>query len=137
MAESELSIELVSPTRLPIELTAEKVVLPGTDGVITILPGHTPYLTTLMSGALIVHLGEEASFFAVHGGFVEVLNDRVVVLADLLEVAEDIDLDRAEASKGRAEGRIERPEPDTVVQRAEASLDRSLARMRAQSSEYY
>ena len=69
--------------------------------------------------------------------------DAVVQLGRVLAVSLDAlkatgtDDEAAEASKGRAEGRIERPEPDTVVQRAEASLGRSLARMRAQSSEYY
>ena len=137
MAAETMTIELCSPSLTPIDLQADEVVLPGSDGVMTIMPGHTLFLTTLASGVVIVHQGEESIFYAVHGGFVEILNDKVVVLADLLEAGDDIDSTRAQDSKERAEKRIDKHETNTDLQRAEASLARSLARLQAHNCENY
>ncbi|MFP6580918.1 MAG: ATP synthase F1 subunit epsilon [Candidatus Hydrogenedentota bacterium] len=132
-----VTIELCSPTRAPQALQAEKVVLPGAGGVITIMPGHTEFLSQLDTGALIVHEGEEMTFFAVHGGFVEVLDDRILILADQVESASDIDPKRALAAQERAEERILAGKDDTDIPRAEASLSRSLARIQAHTGELY
>ena len=132
-----VTIELCSPTRAPQALQAERVVLPGAGGVITIMPGHTEFLSQLESGAVIVHENDEMTFFAVHGGFVEVLRDRILVLADHVESASDIDPKRALAAQERAEERIQSPGDDTDIPRAELALARSLARIQAHSGELY
>lgn len=132
-----VTIELSSPTRTPQTLQAEKVVVPGVGGVITIMPGHTEFLSQLDTGAVIVHQGDEMTFFAVHGGFVEVLRDRILILADQIESATDIDPKRAQAAQERAEERIQASKDDTDVPRAEASMARSLARIQAHGGEIY
>ncbi len=129
MAADSLTIELCSPKTAPFKLTTNEVVIPGSEGMMTILPGHTLVLTTLKSGVLTVQQGEKKTFFAVHGGFAEIANDRISVLADQLEQAENIDKARAEAAKARAEERLAKVGPDTNVQRTEAALARALARL--------
>jgi F-type H+-transporting ATPase subunit epsilon len=137
VAADSLTIELCSPDQPPVEFQADKVVLPGADGVMTVMPGHTLFLTTLTNGAAIVHQGDETHFFAIHGGFAEILNDKIVVLADMLEASDDIDAARAEAAMARAKGRIQKPEEDTSVEQAEAAMARSLARLQAKNGEFY
>ena len=137
MAADTLTIELCSPSHAPIELTADEIVLPGSDGIMTVMPGHTLFLTTLASGVAIVHHDEETKFYAIHGGFAEILNDKVIILADLLEASDSIDSTRAQAAKGRAEERIHKHVSDTDLDRAEASLARSAARLQAHNQELY
>ena len=84
-----------------------------------------------------MYRGKEKSFFAVHGGFAEILNDKVVILADLFEEGTKIDIARAKSAKERAEARINKPEPDMSVPRAESAMSRSLARIQAHSKENY
>lgn len=137
MAADTLTIELCSPSQAPLELTADKVVLPGSDGIMTVMPGHTLFLTTLASGVAIVHHDDETKFYAIHGGFAEILNDKVVILADLLEASDSIDLTRTQTAKERAEERIRKHENDTNLERAEESLARSNARLQAHNQELY
>ena len=135
MSAESITIELCSPAATPVEFTADKVVIPGAGGIMTIMPGHTLLLTTLNSGVLIVHEGEEKTFFAVHGGFAEIAHNRIAVLADQLEHADDIDKARAEAAKSRAEELLSKPTEDTSVAQTEAALGRALARLQAHSGE--
>ena len=128
---------MCSPTQEPVEMQADRIVLPGSDGIMTIMPGHTLFLTTLTNGVAIVHQNEETYFYAIHGGFAEIINDRVVILPDMLEASSDIDSARAQAAKERAETRIRKPDIDTSVQRAQASLSRSRARLQAHNCEIY
>ena len=105
------------------------IVAPGIDGEMAILPHHAPLMTTLQPGELRVRQGGEEFSLAVTGGFLEVRPDRVTVLADSAERAEEIDIARAEEAKRRAEERLSHPgEMDAA--RAEAALRRSLIRLR-------
>jgi F-type H+-transporting ATPase subunit epsilon len=106
------------------------VVAPGIDGELAILPRHAPLMTMLQPGELRIHKGTEEIAMAVTGGFLEVRPDRVTVLADAAERAEDIDAARAEEAKLRAEQRISQRLSDTDLARAEAALRRSLIRLR-------
>lgn len=133
MAADSITIELCSPSSTPIELTADEVVIPGAEGIMTILPGHTLVLTALKSGVLIVQEGETTTYFAVHGGFAEIAQDRIAVLADQMEHAENIDKARAEAAKTRAEEHLAKPSSNTSVPQAEAALARALTRIQAHS----
>jgi F-type H+-transporting ATPase subunit epsilon len=106
------------------------VVAPGIDGELAILPHHAPLMTMLQPGELRVRKGSEEIFMAITGGFLEVRPDRVTILADAAERAEDIDAARAEEAKRRAEQRLSGKLPDTDMARAEAALRRSLIRLR-------
>ena len=99
-----IHVEIVTQERLIYdEPNADMVIVPGTEGVMGILPRHTPVLTTLAIGELRVKVGGREDSFAVYGGIVEVRPDKVVVLADMAEPAEEIDLELAEAARRRAE----------------------------------
>lgn len=133
-----LTIELCSPQHAPVELDAAEIVLPGVAGVLTVLPGHTPTLTTLTHGVVIVYDQKEtANFFAIHEGFAEILDDRILILAEVMETRAAIDEARAKAALERATERMEKPRPDTSVLRAEAALARAHARLRACDGEEY
>lgn len=138
MAAAPLHLEIVAPDAAPISLDAARIVVPGAAGIFTVLPEHTPLLTTLTHGALVAHLPNgETQFFAVHQGFAEVAGDRVTVLADRMEPAEEIDTMRAQEALGRARERLEKREPRVDLARAEAALARALARLKARSGEEF
>ncbi|MFP4500569.1 MAG: ATP synthase F1 subunit epsilon [Candidatus Hydrogenedentota bacterium] len=133
-----IEVEIYAPERTSDSFTAEDVVLPGQAGVFTIQTGHTPLLSTLIPGVLIVKsTDEEERFFSVASGFAEVRNDRVVVLAKAFERSESIDTSRAEAARQRAEERLETRDPETDVQRAQLALARANARMKAANRQGY
>lgn len=132
MAETKLQIELCSPAHPTVVCESREVVLPGAAGILTILPGHTPLLTTLGKGVIIAYEVDAAPrYFAVHDGFAEVLDNRIVVLADTMELAENIDSARAEAATKRAKERLGKHLENIDSARAEAALARSLARLEA------
>lgn len=134
MAEGALEISLCSPTHPPVDLTVSEIAIPGEAGIFTVLPGHTPLLTSLTKGVLIAYNPTEGDrFFAIHDGFAEILHNRITILADTMEVAENIDISRAEAAHERAQERLHKREPDLDIVRAEATLARSLARIQAHS----
>lgn len=95
--------EIVSQDRMVYSGDATMVVLPGADGVMGILPHHSPLLTTLAFGVITVVTDQEREFFTVAGGVAEVQPDQVTILADAAENVEEIDISRAEAAKSRAE----------------------------------
>ncbi len=136
--KKNLCLEICAPERDPIEFEASEVVIPGGEGVFTVFPGHTPLFSTLTIDVLIVHgLDGKEQFFAVSDGFVEVLDNRIVILTQSVEKADEVDPKRAQASQERAEQRIRKPGDDTDIVRAEASLERALARIGAQSKQGY
>jgi F-type H+-transporting ATPase subunit epsilon len=114
-----LSVEVVSPEQVLYSAEGDMVVCRTSEGEIAFLPGHVPFLGALGIGAVRVLLpdsGEQA--IAVHGGFVEVANDRVIVLSDVAELAEEIDVGRAQAAKQRAEERLREDADDEDAQQA-------------------
>ena len=126
---SSLAFELVTPERAIVRETVDEVQIPGAGGYFGVLPGHTPLLATLQVGELWFRQGSERFFVSVAFGFAEVLPDRVTVLAQIAERAEEVDLDRAEASQQRAQARLERREADIDVERARIALLKSLVRL--------
>ena len=123
-----LAVQLVSPERILFEGEAEMVVCRPVDGEIAFLAGHVPYLGALRDDPVrILMAGGAETAIAVHGGFVEVSNDHVVVLSDLAELKEQIDVPRAEAAKRAAEEIIAR-EPDN--EEAQAALARAETRIK-------
>src|SRR5688572_32827538 len=103
---TKLTLQVVTPERLLVSEQVDEVQLPGAEGYFGVLPGHTPLLATLKVGELWYRVGQQKRYLAVAGGFVEVLPDRVTVLAQVGERAEDIEVARAEAARRRAEERI-------------------------------
>jgi F-type H+-transporting ATPase subunit epsilon len=102
MLPEALQLEVVTLERSVVRATVAEVQLPGRDGFLGILPGHTPLLTELGIAALSYQQGSDTFFIAVFGGLAEVLPDRVIVLADAAERAEEIDVPRAQADADRA-----------------------------------
>jgi F-type H+-transporting ATPase subunit epsilon len=128
---AKLHFELVTPERIVYsDEEVEMVIAPGADGELGILPNHAPLLAALGIGELRVRKGAEEESFAVHGGFVEVLANRVIVMATLAEGAGEIDVERAEAARARAEER-ERMKPDGLdMARLHQALKRSRVRLK-------
>lgn len=126
-----IKLDVVTAERLVYSDDVELVVVPGIDGEMAILPHHAPLMSMLQPGELRARKGTQEYSLAVTGGFVEVRPDRVTILADAAEHAEEIDIARAEAAKKRAEERLaNRGVPEVDSARAEAALRRSLVRLK-------
>ena len=127
---TKLTLEIVTPERSLVNEQVDEVQLPGSEGYFGVLPGHTPMLATLQVGEMWYRVGAEKHYLAIAFGFVEVLPERVTVLAQLAERPEDIDATRAEAAKKRAEERLARaPQSDVDFARARIALMKSLVRL--------
>lgn len=124
-------LEIVTAEKLIYSEDVDMVVAPGVDGYLGILPRHTPLMTMLNPGELRIKKGGEEVSMAITGGFLEVRPDKVVILADAAERAEEIDIARAEAARKRAEERLAGKAPQAAdLARAQASLMRALIRLR-------
>jgi F-type H+-transporting ATPase subunit epsilon len=99
-------LELATPTRLLVSGQVDEVVVPGAEGYFGVLPGHAAFLATLGSGQVTYRIGREEQHLAVHGGFAEVTPERVIILAETAERPEEIDRERAERARQRAEQRL-------------------------------
>jgi F-type H+-transporting ATPase subunit epsilon len=109
---ASLALEVATPTRLVVAEVADEVVAPGIEGYFGVLPGHAPFLTTLGAGVLTYRKGREEFRLALAGGFCEVRDDKVIVLADSAEYPEEVDRARAERARERAERRLGGRAPD-------------------------
>ena len=103
-----IQLLVVSADRALVNETVDEVEIPGFDGYFGVLPGHTPLLAVLQVGELWYRQGQEKHYLSIAFGFAEVQPDRVTILAQIAETADEIDLARAEAAKKRAEERIAR-----------------------------
>jgi F-type H+-transporting ATPase subunit epsilon len=130
---TKITLEIVTPDRSLVTAQVDELQLPGSEGYFGVLPGHTPLLTTLQVGEMWYRIGPEKHHLHVAFGFVEVLPDRVTVLAQVAEKAEDIDVERAEAAKRRAEERIATPAASLDFERARIALMKSLIRLQVAS----
>jgi F-type H+-transporting ATPase subunit epsilon len=125
-----LTLELATPTRLVVSAEVDEVVTPGSQGYFGVLPGHAPLLATLGIGEVIYRIGRDEHYVAVSGGFAEVRNDKVIILADSAETPADIDRTRAERARERAEARLSgRNQEEIDYTRAAAALARALTRL--------
>jgi F-type H+-transporting ATPase subunit epsilon len=123
-----LELEIVTPERQLVREQVSDVQLPGKDGYLGILPGHAALLGQLGAGALSYTAAGQQRYLAVDGGFVEILDDHVRVLADSAEKAEDINVDRAKADLQRAQELLANaPDPDIAL----AAVNKAQARINA------
>jgi len=129
MAE-KLTLDLVTPYRKVLSLDVDEITAPGSLGELGLLPGHTPLLTTLKIGELSYKQNGKTSFIAVNWGYLEVAEDRVTILVDTAEKADEIDLERAKAALGRAEDALKKLPLDDVNYRVmEIALKRAIIRI--------
>ena len=122
-------VQIITPDRIFYEGEAEFLEFSTAAGDIGVYAKHIPMTTVLAPGAVIIHKGEEETVAAVHSGFAEILGDKVTLLAEIAEWPEEIDLNRAEASKKRAEERIAAKAAETDIKRAEFALRKALTRI--------
>ena len=126
---THIDLQIVTPDRLIVQERVDEVEIPGSEGYFGVLPGHTPMLASLAVGELWYRKGQEKTFLAIAFGFAEVLPDRVTILARLAERAEDIDAERAESARRRAEERLAQPKSDLDYERARVALMKAMARL--------
>lgn len=127
---SNIKLDIVTAERVIFSDDVDVIVAPGIEGQLGVLPHHAPLMTILQPGELLIKKkgGEEFSL-AITGGFLEVRPDRVVILADAAERADEIDIARAEEAKRRAQEWLSRPMPEVDAARADAALRRALMRL--------
>ena len=133
MIPSSIQLQIVSADRSLVNEQVDEVQIPGADGYFGVLPGHTPLLATLNVGQLWYRQGQDRHYLSLAFGFAEVQPDRVTILAQIAEKAEEIDITRAEAAKKRAEERLGKPTMDTDFERARVALMKSLIRLQVAS----
>jgi F-type H+-transporting ATPase subunit epsilon len=124
-----LRLEFVTPEKAIVHDDVDEVEVPGEAGYFGVLPGHAPTLAVMQPGELWYRRGTEKRYAYVVRGFAEILPDRVAILAQVAERAEDIDVQRAEAAKRRAQDRLARPTSDVDAERARIALLRAISRL--------
>src|ERR1017187_9417814 len=122
-------LEIVTPTRLLVKDSAEEAQIPGVSGYLGILPGHAPLISELGVGEITYKTSGVAHTLSVAWGFVEVLPDKVTVLAEAAERPQEIDTERAQKAKDRAEQRLKSNDPQVDYTRAEDALQRAETRL--------
>jgi F-type H+-transporting ATPase subunit epsilon len=127
---SSLKLDIVTAERVVYSGDVDIIIAPGQEGQLGILPHHAPLMTILQAGELVVRREGREDTLAISGGFLEVRPDRVIILADSAEKAEEIDVDRAEAARKRAEERLREGKATGLDElRADAALRRAVARL--------
>ena len=122
-------LEIVSPERLVVQESAQEIQIPGRNGYLGVLPGHAPLITELGAGELSYRSGAQTHRFSLAWGFAEVLPDRVTVLAETVERADEIDIPRAQQSLHQAEQSLQSAQTEEEVERATAKIRRAEARL--------
>ena len=125
----KIQLEIVTPERRVLSLGVDEVVLPSANGSMGVLFGHAPTLCELDVGEVSYRNGQDRTFLAVSGGFAEVLRDKVNILARTTEVADEIDLERAQRAKAAAETNLKSDTATDITGLAEIKLKRALCRM--------
>ena len=133
MLADALSLDIVTPEKRLVSTSVDEVVLPGSEGSFGVLPGHAPLLTSLSVGELVYRNANVRHYVAIAWGFVEVLPDRVSVLAETAERGEEIDRARAEQAKERALERLRSRQGEIDFKRAQVALEKALIRLQVSS----
>jgi F-type H+-transporting ATPase subunit epsilon len=133
MADNTIELTIVTPERSVVHERVDELGIPGREGYFGVLPGHAPLFSELKIGEISYRKGTQWFYLAVAWGFVEVLPNQVRVLAETAERANEIDLDRAQRAKERAEQRLTRGGDDIDYDRARVALERALIRIQVSS----
>jgi len=129
---AELNLEIITPEKIIYKDSVDSVTVPGTKGLFQVLKDHAPLMSTIEIGVITIMKNDENTHFTTAGGTIEVLNNIVLVLADSVEVIENIDIDRAERAKTRAEENIKKKNEEEIdFVRAELALKRAINRINA------
>lgn len=131
MDENRIELEIVTPGGVVCRESVDEVEAPGIEGRFGVLPGHRPFMSQLRAGELRYRQGKDNHFVAVHWGFAEVLPYKVTILVETAELAEDIDLIRAETAKKRAEERLKEFGTAYDMESARSAYERAQARLDA------
>lgn len=127
--ERNFRLKIITPERVFYEGDVHMVEFNTTEGEIGVYKGHVPMTVIINPGILTISEEEKTRNAALHAGFVEILQDRVTILAEIIEWPGEIDKQRAEAAKARAEERLRSKTPKTDLLRAETALQRAIARI--------
>ena len=127
--KSTFQLRIITPDRVFYEGQAKMVEFNTTEGEIGVLPGHIPLTVILKPGIVNIYEPDGEKIAALHSGFAEILQDQVTILAEIVEWPAEIDLNRAEAAKARAQERLNSRAPETDIARAETALLRAMARI--------
>lgn len=125
----EFKLRIITPDRVFYEGSVDMVEFNTTEGEIGVLPGHIPMTVIVKPGILKITEGEEEKVAALHSGFAEILPEKITILAEIVEWPGEIDAERANAARARAEERIKSHTEETDLARAETALLRALARI--------
>ena len=129
---SEINLEIITPEKVIYKDTIDSITVPGTQGGFQVLKDHAPLISTLEIGIITVKKNGSTNYYTTGGGTIEVLNNKVLILADSVELIEKIDIDRAELAKKRAEERLTKKREEKIdIIRAEAALERAINRLKA------
>ena len=129
MADNKFALKVMCPDRTFFVGEADMVEMNTTEGYIGVYPGHIPIATVLAPGILVIHNDGETKRAALHSGFARISPDNIMILAEVAEWPDEIDLNRAEEARVRAERRLSGTESGIDIKRAEAALKRSLTRI--------
>ncbi len=129
MADKSFQLDIVTPMKLVYSGKVESVTAPGTEGYFQVLHNHTPFLTSIQIGEIRIKEKGKKQYYSTSGGFAEVHENQVSILAEAAEKVEEIDLERAEASKLRAQKLLEASEEGVDTDRARYALIRAMNRI--------
>ena len=123
-------LEIVTPEKLVVKDEAEEAQIPGKNGYLGILPGHAPLISELGVGEITYRKGGTTTHLSVAWGFAEVLPDKLTILAEVAERAEEIDVTRAQKARDRAEEQLKSANPETDFESAKDALQRAQTRLK-------
>jgi len=130
---THIQLQIVSADRALVNEQVDEVEIPGSDGYFGVLPGHTPLLALLGAGELWYRQGQEKHYLLIAFGFAEVQPERVTILAQIAERADEVDVPRAQAALKRAQERLSNPPSDMDFERARIALLKALIRLQVAS----
>ena len=129
---AEINLEIIAPDKLVCKDSVDSITVPGTKGMFQVLKDHAPLMSTIEIGVITLKKNDNNNYLTTAGGTIEVLNNNVLILADSVEIIDDIDINRAEQAKKRAEERLEKKKESEIdVLRAESALRRAMNRIAA------
>jgi F-type H+-transporting ATPase subunit epsilon len=126
---ANMFLEIVTPERKVYNKQIDMVIARGISGDLGILPNHIPFVTSLKIAPLRIQIGNDEEWIAINGGFLQVDGEKVIILAESAELATDINIERAESAKQRAENRITSKQQEIDHKRAEIALQKALNRI--------